>query len=289
MDIAGLVDVPQGVEVKVKQFSNNLIDKSGIRSKKTGSAEMMGSAVRPSTAQKALDVTESVQAEMHALTAQMQAMMAEIKALRASGAVAPSHAGGSTASLTAAATEAPGPKAASPPADQPAENAITGDEDHQGGLGAGIPKAASSSSSSADQSHPENATGDEDQGGLGSAPQLMVNSSLKYLVADSPDTTMDSLMDQIAPPADAEDGGFATLLDGFAEAPSSSNAAEAPQQQAASAAPADDPFAALMDEIEGMPPAQLAEDNPLSDDILALMDEVDAERESQGMADSDED
>ena len=42
-------------------------------------------------------------------------------------------------------------------------------------------------------------------------------------------------MDQIAPPADAEDGGFATLLDGFAEAPSSSNAAEAPLQQAASA------------------------------------------------------
>ena len=44
--------------------------------------------------------------------------------------------------------------------------------------------SSSSSSSSADQS-PENATGDEDQGGIGSAPQLMVNRSLKYLVADS--------------------------------------------------------------------------------------------------------
>ena len=62
------------------------------------------------------------------------------------------------------------------------------------------------------------------------------------------------------------------------------------RQRQHSAAPADDPFATLMnDEIEGMPSAQLAEDNPLSDDIFALMDEVDAERESQGMADSDDD
>ena len=286
MDIAGLIEMPQSVEVRVKQFSDNLIEKSGIRGaiKTTGSEITAGSAARaarPSTAQKALDVTESVQSEMHALTAQMQAMMAEIQALRAGGAVAPSHANGSTAPLPAAAAGAP-PKAASSSADASAPESTTGHED-QGGLNAGPPKAASSTM---DQS-PENATGEDDQGDLG-PPQLMVRSSLKYLVADSPDT-MDSLMDQIAPPADAEDGGFSTLLDGFAEAPSR-NAAETPQQAVMSAAPpADDPFAALMDEIEGMPTAQLADDNPLSDDILALMDEVDAERESQGMADSDED
>ena len=80
MEMLEWKELSEGVGEKVRAFSDNIHEQSGVRRSSARAPE------RPSTAQRALDVTETVQAEMKALTDQMQVMMAEIQALRASGA-----------------------------------------------------------------------------------------------------------------------------------------------------------------------------------------------------------